>query len=94
MPETIETARVHASTSGLGIRYQTGVGRHGLEHCEMRGLSPRQNPLASLLDFHRRAKGRISFKELGRRLGFQESNLFGVSYMGYTRRKGERHATA
>ena len=62
--------------------------RSGLEHREMRGLAPRQNPLASLLDFHRRAKGRISFEEVGRRLGLQESNLLGVSYMGYARRRG------
>jgi 2-polyprenyl-6-hydroxyphenyl methylase/3-demethylubiquinone-9 3-methyltransferase len=63
--------------------------RHGLEQREMRGIRPRRNPIASLLDFRRRVQGKITFKELGRRLDFQESDHLEGSYMGYaTRRSG------
>lgn len=61
--------------------------RHGLEHSEMRGIMPRRNPIAILLDFRRRVQGRISFKELGRRLDFQESDHLEGSYMGYAIRR-------
>ena len=49
----------------------------------MRGIVPRRNPIALLLDFRRRAQGKITFKELGRRLALQESAHLDVSYMGY-----------
>jgi 2-polyprenyl-6-hydroxyphenyl methylase / 3-demethylubiquinone-9 3-methyltransferase len=61
--------------------------RHGLESREMRGLMPRRNPLGTLLDFRRRAQGKISFRELGRRLDFQESEHLDTSYMGYATRR-------
>jgi 2-polyprenyl-6-hydroxyphenyl methylase/3-demethylubiquinone-9 3-methyltransferase len=177
-PETIDTARAHASSSGLSIEYQTGAGehlpfpeasfdhvaccdvlehvddvdrvigeiarvlkpgglffydtinrtfiskiavikvmqewrstafaapnshvferfikpgeltaileRHGLAPGEMRGIVSRRNPIASLLDFRRRVQGKITFKELGRRLDFQESDHLEASYMGYAARK-------
>jgi 2-polyprenyl-6-hydroxyphenyl methylase/3-demethylubiquinone-9 3-methyltransferase len=177
-PETIDTARAHADSSGLSIEYQTGVGehlpfaeasfdhvaccdvlehvddvdrvigeiarvlkpgglffydtinrtliskiaiikvmqewrstafaapnshvfekfikpgeltaileRHGLAPGEMRGIVSRRNPIASLLDFRRRMQGKITFKELGRRLDFQESDHLEASYMGYAARK-------
>jgi 2-polyprenyl-6-hydroxyphenyl methylase/3-demethylubiquinone-9 3-methyltransferase len=61
-------------------------GQHGLASCEMRGIVPRRNPLATLLDFRRRVKGKITFKELGRRLDFQESEHLETSYMGYAKK--------
>lgn len=60
--------------------------RHGLEPREMRGIVPRRNPIATLLDFRRRVQGKITFKELGRRLDFQESEHLEGSYMGYAAR--------
>jgi 2-polyprenyl-6-hydroxyphenyl methylase / 3-demethylubiquinone-9 3-methyltransferase len=64
-------------------------GRHGLEQREMRGIMPRRNLFGTLLDFRRRVQGKITFKELGRRLNFQESEHLEGSYMGYaTRRVG------
>ncbi len=46
--------------------------------------------LAALLDFRRRAQGKITFIELGRRLDFQESEHLEGSYLGYaTKRIGE-----
>jgi 2-polyprenyl-6-hydroxyphenyl methylase/3-demethylubiquinone-9 3-methyltransferase len=58
--------------------------RHRLDSREMRGLCPRRlNPITTLLDFRRRARGVITFKELGRRLAFEENDRLGVSYMGY-----------
>lgn len=56
--------------------------KHGLKPGEMRGIVSRRNPLATLLDFRRRAQGKLSFKELGRRLDFQESEHLDASYMG------------
>jgi 2-polyprenyl-6-hydroxyphenyl methylase / 3-demethylubiquinone-9 3-methyltransferase len=63
--------------------------RHGLDQREMRGISTRRNPIAIWLDLRRRAKARISFKELGRRLGFRESGFLSASYMGYAVRTME-----
>jgi 2-polyprenyl-6-hydroxyphenyl methylase / 3-demethylubiquinone-9 3-methyltransferase len=57
--------------------------RHGLEQCDMRGIVPRLNPIATLLGFRRCARGKITFKELGRCLDFQESEHLETSYMGY-----------
>jgi 2-polyprenyl-6-hydroxyphenyl methylase / 3-demethylubiquinone-9 3-methyltransferase len=60
------------------------LARHGLESRETRGISvTHRNPIAMVLDFHRRVRGDISFQELGRRLGFRESDELAVSYMGY-----------
>jgi len=64
------------------------LGRHGLEHREMRGISPRRSSLLALLDFRARARGKISFAELGRRLSFHETSDLAVSYMGYAIRTG------
>jgi 2-polyprenyl-6-hydroxyphenyl methylase/3-demethylubiquinone-9 3-methyltransferase len=61
--------------------------RCGLEQQEMRGILPRRNPIGTLLDFRRRAQGRITFEELGRRLAFQESDHLDGSYMGYAVRR-------
>jgi len=57
--------------------------RHGLEMKEMRGIAPRLNPFVGWLNFRRRARGGISFRELGRRLDFHESRYLDVSYMGF-----------
>jgi 2-polyprenyl-6-hydroxyphenyl methylase/3-demethylubiquinone-9 3-methyltransferase len=61
--------------------------RHGLESREMRGMRPQRNPIAALLDFRRRGRGKITFKELGRRLDFRESDRLDISYMGYASRR-------
>lgn len=54
---------------------------------EMRGLSPRCHPLAALLYLHRRARGTLSFRELGRRLAFAPSGDLSISYIGYALRR-------
>lgn len=59
------------------------LGRNGLENRGMRGISSRRNPIATWIDLRRRAKGKIGFKELGRRLDFCESDDLNMSYMGY-----------
>lgn len=61
-------------------------GRQGLIHGEMRGILPRRNPLRSMIDLYLRAKGKITFKELGQRLDFRESDDLSVSYMGFAKR--------
>lgn len=61
--------------------------RHGLENRETRGISVSRNPFAVWLEFHRRVKGTISFKELGSRLGFRESDDLTVSYMGWAEKE-------
>jgi 2-polyprenyl-6-hydroxyphenyl methylase / 3-demethylubiquinone-9 3-methyltransferase len=61
--------------------------RHGLEPLEMRGIMPRRNPIATVLDFRRRVQGKLTFKEMGRRLDFQESDHLETSYMGYASKR-------
>ena len=61
--------------------------RHGLDRREMRGISTRRNPLLIWLDFRRRVKGRITFRELGRRLALHESDHLAGSYMGYATKR-------
>jgi 2-polyprenyl-6-hydroxyphenyl methylase/3-demethylubiquinone-9 3-methyltransferase len=63
------------------------LARHGLAPGEMRGIVSRRNPIATLIDFRRRAQGKLTFKELGRRLDFQESEHLEASYMGFATRK-------
>ncbi len=63
------------------------LARHGFEQREMKGISSRRNPIGILLDFNRRVRGSITFKELGRRLQFHESDDLGVSYMGHAVRR-------
>jgi len=53
----------------------------------MRGLSPRCHPLSALLALRRRARGAISFEELGRRLAFGPSRDLSISYIGYAIRR-------
>lgn len=60
---------------------------YGLTPVEMRGIVTHRNPLLTLLDLHRRAQGKLTFKELGRRLDFQESDQLDASYMGYATKK-------
>jgi 2-polyprenyl-6-hydroxyphenyl methylase/3-demethylubiquinone-9 3-methyltransferase len=63
------------------------LARHGLDHEEMRGVAPlRHNPLSLWLDFRRRAQGKITFQELGRRQALQETGDLDSSYMGYATR--------
>jgi 2-polyprenyl-6-hydroxyphenyl methylase/3-demethylubiquinone-9 3-methyltransferase len=61
--------------------------RHGLDPREMRGISPRGNPIGAWLNLRRRARGQIGFEELGRRLGLHESGELSISYMGYAVRR-------
>lgn len=74
------------------VELVTLLDRHRLDQREMRGISTRRNPIAIWLDFRRRVKGQITFKELGRRLALHESDDLSVSYMGYgvKRRENKR----
>jgi hypothetical protein len=67
--------------------------KHGLDDREMRGLIPRRDPMASFLDFHRRAQGRLTLEELGRRLDFGRSNHIEASYTGYAARRAGRRSS-
>jgi 2-polyprenyl-6-hydroxyphenyl methylase/3-demethylubiquinone-9 3-methyltransferase len=62
------------------------LSRHGLVQRGLRGVTVRCNPLSAWLNLRRRAKGRISFRELGRRLAFCEGDDLQASYMGYAER--------
>jgi 2-polyprenyl-6-hydroxyphenyl methylase / 3-demethylubiquinone-9 3-methyltransferase len=56
--------------------------RHGFMPRVMKGISTRRNPIAIWLDFRRRVRGAITFRELGARLQLHESDDLSVSYMG------------
>jgi hypothetical protein len=53
----------------------------------MRGISTRRNPIATLRDFRRRVQGKITCKELGRRLAFHEGGDLNASCMGHAIKK-------
>ena len=57
--------------------------RYNLSNQTVRGLTPRLNFIANWLNFRRRARGEISFEELGRRLRFRISRDLSSSYLGY-----------
>jgi 2-polyprenyl-6-hydroxyphenyl methylase / 3-demethylubiquinone-9 3-methyltransferase len=59
------------------------MSKKGLINQDIRGISARGNPVAIWLNFRRRAQGLISYRELGQRLEFHESNDTRISYMGY-----------
>jgi len=56
---------------------------------EMRGVSIRSNPISAWFNFRRRVQGKITFKELGQRLGLHESDDLSVSYMGAASKRPE-----
>lgn len=60
--------------------------QYGLAQRELRGIVSRRNPLAALLDFRRRVRGRLTFRDLGQRLAFCEGDDIHASYMGYAER--------
>jgi 2-polyprenyl-6-hydroxyphenyl methylase / 3-demethylubiquinone-9 3-methyltransferase len=61
---------------------------HGLDQREMRGIAPASlNPIPLWLNFRRRAQGKITFKEFGRRLAFCETGHLDASYMGYAAKR-------
>jgi 2-polyprenyl-6-hydroxyphenyl methylase / 3-demethylubiquinone-9 3-methyltransferase len=60
--------------------------RHGLAQRGLRGITIRSNPVSAWLNFRRRAKGQMTFEELGRRLAFCEGDDLHTSYMGYAAR--------
>jgi 2-polyprenyl-6-hydroxyphenyl methylase/3-demethylubiquinone-9 3-methyltransferase len=64
------------------------LAEHGFEQKELRGISASSSPLATWWNFRLRGNGRISFKELGRRLAFQENDDLSVSYMGHAVKRG------
>jgi 2-polyprenyl-6-hydroxyphenyl methylase/3-demethylubiquinone-9 3-methyltransferase len=69
----------------------TVLHRHGLDQRELRGISiQRRSPIAVWLDYRRRAQGKITYQELGRRLAFHECDDLSVSYMGNAVRRGDR----
>lgn len=70
-----------------GILRQSGFVNRG-----MRGMSPRRNIFANLIDLRRRAMGKIGFRELGRRLALHESGDLSVCYMGYALKGSEMGA--
>lgn len=56
---------------------------HQLMHQEIRGMSPRANPLVSFRLFILQKRGKINLPKMGQRLHFHESNDLTASYMGY-----------
>ena len=62
---------------------QRVMARHGLQQCEVVGLTPPLNPVAIVRAVRLFKRGAISYGELGRRLAFRRSRLRSGSYMGY-----------
>ena len=61
--------------------------RYGLVTREMRGIAPRCGALATLWGFFQHARGKLTIRELGRRLDIRESEHLESSYMGYAMKR-------
>jgi 2-polyprenyl-6-hydroxyphenyl methylase / 3-demethylubiquinone-9 3-methyltransferase len=57
--------------------------RRGLTNREMRGIIPGADPITCYLNMVRAKKGKITYRELGRRLAFRLGNGTANSYVGY-----------
>jgi len=63
--------------------------RYQFNNDEMRGVSLRSNPISAWFNFRRCVQGKITFKQLGQRLGLHESDDLSVSYMGSASKRPE-----
>ncbi len=57
--------------------------RYHLQNQQLKGMTPRAHPLATIDMFLKRKRGAVTFAEMGKRMNFQESNDLSASYMGY-----------
>jgi 2-polyprenyl-6-hydroxyphenyl methylase/3-demethylubiquinone-9 3-methyltransferase len=57
--------------------------RHGLTNREFTGMGPQANPVSCFLNLRRRARGEITYPELGRRMHFGETRNLQGSYLGW-----------
>ncbi len=60
---------------------------HGLVNQDLKGLGPGPNFIAHYLNLRRRARGRIGWAELGRRLGLRINTNLAMTYVGYARKR-------
>ncbi len=56
---------------------------HGLVNQDLKGLGPGPNFIAHYFNLRRRARGRIGWAELGRRLGLRINTNLAMTYVGY-----------
>ena len=64
------------------------LGQHGLEWKEHRGLGPNVSALKFLGYLRQRARGALTYRELGERLFAVESGNLGIMYIGYAIKNG------
>lgn len=64
------------------------LGRHGLEWREHRGLGPNVSPLKFLGLLRQRARGLLTYKDLGERLFAVEKSDLSIIYLGYAIKGG------
>ena len=64
------------------------LGQNGLEWREHRGLGPNVSALKFLGQLRQRARGKLTYQELGERLFAVESGNPGIMYIGYAVKKG------
>ena len=60
---------------------------NGLGQISMKGMSPNVNPLKMISLLRQRAKGKLTYSELGSKFQLKESNDLMVGYMGYAIKK-------
>ena len=59
------------------------LAEHNLQWKEHRGIAPGQSIFTMLRSLRKRAKGELSYTDMGRRLSLIESNDMRIMYMGY-----------
>lgn len=67
---------------------KTLLGRHDLEWREHRGLGPNVPPLKALGYLRRRARGELTYRDLGERISAVESGHLAIMYVGYAIKGG------
>jgi 2-polyprenyl-6-hydroxyphenyl methylase / 3-demethylubiquinone-9 3-methyltransferase len=61
--------------------------RNGMKDIQMKGMSPNMSPIKMISLLRKRAKGELTYGQLGSLLKLKESNDLKVAYMGYAIKK-------
>lgn len=59
------------------------LAQHGLQQRRVVGMQPRIGKIQTILEMHKRSRGKISHGELGRRMQMRASRDISISYMGW-----------
>ncbi|MBP7738236.1 MAG: 3-demethylubiquinone-9 3-O-methyltransferase [Spirochaetes bacterium] len=65
------------------------MSRHSMALADLKGIEPRRMGPSILLNLYRASRKKISYRELGKRMDFTETDHLDCSYMGYGTKSGD-----